>query len=1069
MSSISHELKSEIVRAGAGAGKTTALVQKVLDLYLHFKSNHQRRPRLIVSTFTRKATQELRERLILEACKRQDGQFLSFVMDTSSLHISTLHGVFHLFLQSYGHLLGQESSVEILDDYDHHLWLKEKVRDQVFLKPEILETFKFFQWYEILKSGLEIISPLGSVEALNLADVLTATETYLRMEIEKLGSETENLMASCSSDKWKDYLSKVSKLLSEATLFESIDTFLQWRTEFLNLGRKPNFPKSGDFPMDPSDFESWNENFEDLKKTIKKEFLDPVFWPEQIDMQQKWLPLLNEDCQRVLELKKTFSKISVADIEGLVWHILEKAPELSLSFAQDWDYWLIDEFQDTSPMQVRLIEKLRGDRPQFLVGDPQQSIYQFRGAEPEIFGKEEARFKQTQQLSRTLLKNYRSAAPLLRFVNSMFVPMSPQFVSMEPAREQGSGEVADFFILQDHEDEIAIEKAIVQKVQELRNADVAWNEIAVLARTNNELRSIAATLDKFGIPTHLYSNFGFESKREILDSGYFLRFLCNPNDDEALLGLLRSPWMHVEDQDLIDLISDQKTARASSRALGKLSFWSQVSALSFANLNSSPALEFAIDRLKAYLNCYREFGAAECLSSFFRDSGIIDFSHFHDPTGRRESNLWKLLQELRNSESRPGHQLRSWLQRIGAHLGGAWISDTFQSGSAEAVASLEPNSVVLMTIHASKGLEFAHVLIPNVHKKPNTGRASTYRVSLWQSASGPKVSLPISFGEEEKPRTTVFEACLERACKAKEDAEFERLFYVATTRAKKTLSFFSYSQAEKGSWIQRLSLKGLEPVNEDKIYSGPEFSYRIRKLNPDVKFQKSNQNLPMEVLPLWSPITNRKAKRIGITEIVEGFLNLSTTSFVGRKGMGIGDSILRGIQFHKSMEKWIYWQQLNLNNESKNLEEDFFNEVGFKPAFEFLCALDRPPFLALLENGRPEFGFIANAFGHVLEGKIDFWSQDEEGNFWILDYKTGSIATEEKTFLQLELYAWALCKHLSRQDANLFDLSNSMSCPKIYLSAIYPFEEKCMVREFQFLKIDSQLREFLASYSKMIF
>lgn len=99
MSSPTFELNNIIVRAGAGAGKTTRLTQTVLDVAQGFKKKHARWPRVVVTTFTRKATQELRERLVTVTCRDQSQELLQYVSSPSQVFISTIHGVLNLFLK----------------------------------------------------------------------------------------------------------------------------------------------------------------------------------------------------------------------------------------------------------------------------------------------------------------------------------------------------------------------------------------------------------------------------------------------------------------------------------------------------------------------------------------------------------------------------------------------------------------------------------------------------------------------------------------------------------------------------------------------------------------------------------------------------------------------------------------------------------------------------------------------------------------------------------------------------------------------------------------------------------
>src|SRR5690242_20495236 len=115
MSSSPSELGNTVVRAGAGAGKTRGLVEKIVEVYRHFQTQGQL-PRVVLTTFTRKATQELKERLILKACVGRDAGLLQFVSDPSRLQISTIHGVLNSFLRQVGHLAGLDAGFTIVSE-----------------------------------------------------------------------------------------------------------------------------------------------------------------------------------------------------------------------------------------------------------------------------------------------------------------------------------------------------------------------------------------------------------------------------------------------------------------------------------------------------------------------------------------------------------------------------------------------------------------------------------------------------------------------------------------------------------------------------------------------------------------------------------------------------------------------------------------------------------------------------------------------------------------------------------------------------------------------------------------
>ena len=106
-----------IVRAGAGAGKTRSLVHQVQNHFHHFMKEKERAPRMIVTTFTRKATQELRERLLLKATSEKDWAFVEY-LQSSDLFVTTIHGVLNSFLKKVSHLTGQDPSFQIIGDQE---------------------------------------------------------------------------------------------------------------------------------------------------------------------------------------------------------------------------------------------------------------------------------------------------------------------------------------------------------------------------------------------------------------------------------------------------------------------------------------------------------------------------------------------------------------------------------------------------------------------------------------------------------------------------------------------------------------------------------------------------------------------------------------------------------------------------------------------------------------------------------------------------------------------------------------------------------------------------------------
>jgi ATP-dependent helicase/nuclease subunit A len=156
MSSPTFSLKSKIIQAGAGAGKTTNLIKTFIENVKLFKSQHQRYPHVVISTFTRKATQELKERLYAQALKENDQDLFEYLNKKSWVHISTLHGLLVPFLSRYGSKAGLNPELKIISSAESEKNLKRLVKRAFDKNSEYLDILDFLSWSEIAE-GLGLI------------------------------------------------------------------------------------------------------------------------------------------------------------------------------------------------------------------------------------------------------------------------------------------------------------------------------------------------------------------------------------------------------------------------------------------------------------------------------------------------------------------------------------------------------------------------------------------------------------------------------------------------------------------------------------------------------------------------------------------------------------------------------------------------------------------------------------------------------------------------------------------------------------------------------------------------
>jgi len=969
MSGASPELiSSEIVRAGAGAGKTYYLVQKVLQLGEQFEREHGRKPRIVVTTFTRKATEELRERLIRAAAEKQSLDLLEYVSSRSMVWISTIHGVLNLMLKKLGPLLDVDSGFKLVDNAQIETMARKILRDILVQKPEALELLEIFPMKKLTRMLLAFDDAIAEDPNLQPHNKTTLINCLLNT----VKHEARNLMPVLDAmepvvldlgDKWQEYIFVWAGLLTKAQNVKTMAEALA--LQLIETPRQPPLKKD----MKPVEVEEWakaHKNFKEFLKELKAEDFDQF---ERIfalfaDVGQAFV-------QSLMIKKKAMSFFSMSDLETLSLNSMRERPEELDHFSGEWDYWLIDEFQDTSPVQVELLKTLMQQRPRFLVGDPQQSIYLFRGARSEIFAASEVEFADKGWAQKILPKNYRSRSELLLFFNQFFKQVSGQFREMQPKDDERTKDpIAWHYSIADEEQEA---KAITAHIELLLKKGCGLSDICVLGRTNRQLQEWAETLRKYGYPTQVHASSGFYQRREVLDAIAFLQFLVHPHDNVNLVQLLRSPWFCMEDGDLASILP-----KASE------SFW----------LNIKNHAHPAILKLQQYLRFAESQGYFYCTQKFLIDSGVIDFSHYHDSSGRRESNVWKWLELFWQESRKPGFQILNFLKS-----GLQALDVDGDSEESDAVACLEPNRINLMTVHASKGLEFKHVIIPGCSKSPQAPRTPLLTIEDGYFS----FDWPYNGELMETPAKNLWR--MRR--KQKEREENERLLYVAMTRAIETVALMGCQKFRDDSWSAKIpvlpNLKQVEEVDEPSMYQGERVG-------------------ALQIRAPFSTGTHVHTDTVSVTEFIQ-------PTDAGVASIEHLQKAAGGVLLHKVLEA--IRQKPDLDR--KQLVRSWFDEEPepILKALAWVENLQKPPMGLLLTSGFSEWGFQMKTDLGILQGQIDLWGETDD-TIWVIDYKSGTSRHIEKAFLQLSVYAKALEK-LGRGKP-------------IRMAAIYPFEQRVEIR-----------------------
>jgi ATP-dependent helicase/nuclease subunit A len=1028
----------EIVRAGAGAGKTYTLTHKVMDLADEHMKEHGRFPRVIVTTFTRKATQELRERLMVLALEEKP-HLVDFVNSRSHLVVSTIHGVMDLYLKRYGANICIDPGYKIVAGPEASKLARQTLR-QILLGEEssadLLESFPFNRLVALARRLDRLWFENPEARPFGLADFQQIFEERAKEAAAGLREAASRIREETEKENWvgmaEDYL-KLAAILSKGDWSKTRAEFIQLR-EVMKIARKPS---RGESPVSEETIEfakSARESADEFRETL----YDPEAWSTFVSSYEAFERIASRFSRDFRKTKLDQGLLEIADLEYLAMSCIREHPATVDAFWKEWDFWLIDEYQDTSPFQVELLGNLTGESPNFVVGDPQQSIYLFRGARSEVFGEREKQILEGGGSRRLLTMNRRSRPELLLFLNDFFSRLDPPFQPMEPFFKEGQVAdpervVATVFVAskplpeesgaeaageQTSANEVTEDqemRAIVAYIQDLLEKGAKPEDICVLARTNAALTEVASWLSRFHLPTHVHAAAGFYDRREIRDALAFMKFLVNPHDNFNLVELLRSPWFKMPDDALAEVARQRLP-----------SLWDALLA------QRSMADQFkVIGRLQSLLQFCMSEGISETFKRGLIAAGFIDLSHVHDVSGRRESNLWKLLARLQQEECRPGFNPLAFI-----HASENEIRVEESNAEGDAVAAVEPDRINLMTVHASKGLEFLHVILPRMEQKPRLTNSEEFTYDEHKR----RWAMRVPFGEDREMTGSLPESAWLELFRAQELQEHARVLYVALTRAVESVFLSWTGAAKKDSWAEMVKLD-LAPG----LHEGESYSYLVRGGEPELKEALREEDERIEPRKLWrEPVAADNA--LGILTGSETEKALSVTQILDRKAgqhfvHGSDVQVARllklastGTAVHRLMELLKYPSRERM----EQLIGKWFpgQEQKVLEAVAFVRTLEQPPLLQIIANGDVEWGFAISVDGLMIEGQIDLWGRTDQGEAWIVDYKTGNPELRDKAFEQMALYAFAVRRSgLLRDDEPL------------KLAAIYPFAREVYIQD----------------------
>lgn len=811
---------SVVLSSGAGCGKTHVLTERYLS---HLRDDEAEVGQVVAITYTERAARQMRERIraalrrevVDAATDEQAEHWARHLRGLEAAQICTIHAFAAALLRQNAVEAGVDPRFDVLEDVLAVNLEQEALAaclQRLLIAPsregdDLQRLVREYGWRPVVEAVQELVRT-RDVPAWNVwlgkSPVQIASEwcdracnvvqpTYVHHVI-----ATNTKIARCQRLLQQTPPKAGSPISANAAFILETVPRLGAATDLpATLGQLKEAAKVG---KEREKAWSSKEVYEEIKEAFS-EFREEVrglsarLFPEvpadlavAAEIGQCFVRVANEAARSYRERKRRDGVLDFHDLLVEARDLLRDWPEVRARLQQRYRYLLIDELQDTDPVQMELVELLCGGGltagTLFAVGDHKQSIYRFRGADVQLFRQLRQQMPHAGRLG--LTRNFRSQPAILDFANALLGHRLEDFEPLEPHLTQVNPGPCTEFLWTPRGDKESVTEARTREARTIARRIAAMvhgealvaerpggtaqlravrpGDIVLLFRAMTSAHLYEAALREQSLDYYLVGGRAFFAQQEIYDLLNLLRALENPRDAISLTGTLRSPFCCLSDEALFVLTRHED------------GLWAGLHDPACHARLPRDQQETAA-RAGRYLDRWRtlkdRLPIARLLGEVFADSGYDAAMQFEFLGDRKLANLWK-LQELARAFDRSGlFGLADFIQRLG---------DLVRLQPREEQAATQPERadvVRLMSIHQAKGLEFPVVFLPDLVYKAG---GSFLPVAVWTSRLGCVCRPPKD--EEAEPPFPDFAWKLGRLTEEMEEWQEElRTLYVACTRA----------------------------------------------------------------------------------------------------------------------------------------------------------------------------------------------------------------------------------------------------------------------------------------------
>lgn len=1043
-----------LLSAGAGSGKTFVLKEHFIYLCESWIDDFSKKDsmelnqfikkklrKLVFMTFTNKAAGELEIRIKmaidskLEICSENHQAFWQSIRtNVDFMTIGTIHG-FCLRLIRQGFLRSVPSEISIISDNEFIKYLSDQLDNWLLAEKDNFGS----EQKMMLKNKDKVVDALWTIfsDASVRKSWLEATSEHIFSD-DYINHILEQICLELGfKDVWNPSINILETQEHKGKKWQIfLDEFLKYIQSGPNILQVISFFDGHDFkiPARPSgkniakNITLYYESVRDLKDWLKKNSESILaFIRFKNSSVKSWYESL---VKLVLFVENNYSQmegVTFADLEYLVITAL-KDESIIEEISKEYHYFVVDEFQDTSQLQFSIIEKIiKGDYTRlFCVGDPKQAIYGFRGGELGVF----LDCMKKMPLKLSLRNNYRSLEEVIDYNNHFFEFLFKKGIGFE-------GEEINSIRVEHQESPISYSDK--GRVQELNLSLDFLEEGAKISNFEIDYLEALGIFEQINSLKTRSESCAVLYKR--LKPSYILIDQLIKNNI-SFTAQVKIPFLEDPINGIFDLL------------------------LKYLKNKSERKDEYSLYLLNAYGRLIK--GENYCpittniLKKFVTESeyyGIYyGFCHVLESLSVSNSNYVQNLQVIEAAIKASHHDIDELIIYFDKLKGNSYSVD-FQYGD-------KPESVLLMSAHASKGLQFPHVILGGIH---TNGTTIVNR--------GPIGKLPGSFKWSDKLegrkqyKTPVF-LWEEIVNKKREFSESKRLFYVANTRAEQSLSYITLSfNAGKRSRIQSDSwVNGIETWKEQ----GESFTQleriQLRPVEQD-KFSKLDQNQTpfFHRDNLGIIMTDEKKNSLLIPELsVTRLASLSQCprKFYLENFCRLSDedtTILASLGPCQKEENNPLLEETLPSLSSKERGDRLHLEISraIKCRFQVDVSTDIAWVVEELKTKQKDFNFVSEKqmtfpfFSYMINGIPDLilFSRNPELPTEVWDFKTGRYDKKKDIFYQFQLYCYAYAlysqKYIQKEET-------------IGLFLYYVDEKKKTKELISFQEVEAFLSRFLA-------